>query len=90
MNEKHFQEWEGVRKKGQWRYVLVIGVLCWGGFMMVAMAFVNAPFSEGIHSARAITHCVVWPLSGLLFGFVMWWKNEKSYKNYMSESDNET
>ncbi|GAA6154284.1 hypothetical protein NBRC116587_37070 [Pseudoteredinibacter isoporae] len=78
------------RMEGKWRFVLIRGVLFWGGTMFIAMAFIKKPFAGGFFTAQAITHCVVWPLLGLLYGMLCWRFSEKPYQNALNESDRES
>ncbi|WNO07929.1 hypothetical protein [Teredinibacter sp. KSP-S5-2] len=87
MNEKQLALWEKERTRGKWHFIFVRGVLSWGLPMLVAMAFVNRPFAEGLTSSRAIIHCVIWPIGGILFGVTLWFVQEKRYRKEMEKKN---
>jgi len=80
MKQKHLENWREVRKNGWTKFVLVHGLLAWGLPMFIAMAFLNKPFTDGFTTTAAITHYIVWPLAGILFGASVWWISEWRFK----------
>ena len=77
--------WAKVRAKGKWHFILVKGVLLWGGLMFLAMG-VLVPWST--HSASEFTprgymiDAIVFPLGGLVWGLLVWWLGERNVRNY--------
>lgn len=88
MNKQQMKSWETIKSKGLLRYVLVDGVVSYGLFMFIVMAFVNKLFSDGLTSKAAISHCIIWPLSGIGFGLLNWFVNERLYRKSKSVSKN--
>ncbi|RYV01236.1 hypothetical protein SOPP22_12570 [Shewanella sp. OPT22] len=80
MNRDEMEAWETTKNKGIFKYILINGVLIWGGMMFVAMAFMNKPFAEGFTSKAAIIHYIVWPSAGVLFGILTWFIAQIRYK----------
>jgi hypothetical protein len=76
---KFTKRWGLIREKGKARYILVYGVLFWGIPMLVFMSFITNPFTNGLFSAAALIHCIVWLIGGLVYGFVMWHYSEYKF-----------
>lgn len=72
MNEKQRAQWERTRAKGMWHFVLVYGVLFWGGIMSFAMAVVSRTYL-GIRIP-------IYLASGFVFGMVCWLVSEHFYR----------
>jgi hypothetical protein len=72
MNQNQRAKWEKTRAKGMWHFVLVYGVLCWGGFMAVAMSVVSRA-----HLGITIP---IYLFSGFVFGLVCWLAGEYKYR----------
>ena len=77
--------WARIRARGKWRFVLVRGVLLWGGLMFLTMG-VLIPWLT--HSAPEFTPrgflvgAIVFPLGGLAWGMLVWWLGERNFRNY--------
>jgi len=86
--EQAHQTWANTRAKGKWRYVLSRGLLLAGSLMFLAMG-VLIPWSE--HSTSEFTprgyaiDAIVFPLGGLAWGLLVWWMNERNFRNYESQ-----
>ncbi|WP_223270433.1 hypothetical protein [Colwellia sp. C1TZA3] len=80
MKDEQFKAWELTRLKGKLHHVLFTGVLSWGLPMLIFMAFMNKPFTDGFTSKTAIIHYIVWPLAGVFFGLLTWYMSEYKYK----------
>ena len=88
MKEKELKSWEKTREKGLVKFCFINGVLAWGVPMLIAMAFLNKPFSEGWATKAAITHCIIWPIAGVFFGLGVWYVSESRYKKEISKREN--
>jgi len=88
MNPGQASRWEKTRARGKLRFMLLNGVLMWGGFMIL---FLNGLHSFVLHdpSERAyfVTSLVVWPFAGLLFGLLTWNRTEASYHHFRSQEE---
>jgi hypothetical protein len=76
---KQIESWRETRKKGCVRFILLNGLLAWGLPMVVVMAFISEPFSEGFTTRGAVAHCLIWGFAGILFGTALWWFSERRY-----------
>lgn len=88
MKDDQFKAWEKTRTKGKLKFVLVTGVLLWGLPMLIFMAFINKPFTDGFTSKSAIIHCIVWPLAGVVYGLLTWHYSERKYKKNLANRSN--
>lgn len=66
-------KWSKIRSKGKARYVLLYGVLLWGGLTGILMSFVITPIA-----------LVLFPLGGIVFGMWTWSIGEKRYREAMA------
>jgi uncharacterized membrane protein YedE/YeeE len=77
MNQKQQVRWERTRAKGMWRFVLIYGVLIWGG----SMCIVTSLLATVINGRDNLTIRVpVFLVSGLVFGFGCWFVGEYLYR----------
>ena len=88
MKDDQFKALELLRAKGKLRFFLVNGILSYGLPMLIFMAFISKPFSEGFTSKAAIVHFITWPLTGLFFGITMWYVTERKYKKELVSRSN--
>ena len=82
-NQGRWEKWERTRARGKWHFVLVLGILCFGGMMFVARVLMNA---AGLMPLRPLAsffdYCRVLGVSaieGFLWGYLMWYITEKMY-----------
>ena len=88
-NERWLRErWPAIRARGFARFVLLRGVLTWGGIMAVAMV-VMVTLRLGTTHPRlpfllvlAVPLCV---LGGALWAALTWWINERLFRSLTSE-----
>src|SRR5690348_10302182 len=79
------QRWHASRAQGQWRYILVSGVLSWGLPMFVAMTFfVSRP--PVITPRLLCVSAVLWLLGGAAFRGFVWLLSERRYKRLTADS----
>jgi hypothetical protein len=72
MNQEQRAKWERTRAKGLWRFVLLNGVLCWGGFMALATSAFNP-------RNLAVT-VPIYLAGGFFFGLACWLVGERMYR----------
>ena len=75
------RDWERTRAMGRTRFVLVRGVLGYGGFMFVVMSvfyILHDGFSYSLGAAPLLL--VIWSIAGTLWGFWTWSANERAWR----------
>ena len=81
------ERWPAIRARGLARFLLVRGVLTWGGIMAVMVTTMLA-LSLGIaHPRLPFLLAIALPLcatSGLLWAALTWWINERIYLSLTS------
>jgi hypothetical protein len=76
------EEWEKIRTKGKWHYILTYGVLLWGVSTAILFSLLTT-FVMGEQASFLITlplSIVLFPLGGIAWGYFMWIFSEKAYK----------
>jgi hypothetical protein len=82
MNKKQKAKWEKLRTKGMWYFVLLYGVLWWGGFMIIATSTYDYFFGYRGFQFEDLRRTVpIYVIGGLVFGLVMWLIGESGYTN---------
>jgi hypothetical protein len=80
--------WAVTRLMGPWRYVLLTGVLRWGGGLFFGTAVIPVLLHRRNVSSDALAlQAVVWGVAGALFGLLMWIRGERQYRQ-LSATDN--
>jgi hypothetical protein len=88
-NERWLRErWPAIRARGFTRFVLVRGLLTWGGIMAFAVA-VLVSLKLGVnHPLLPLLLVIAVPLcavGGLVWGALTWWINERLFQSLTSE-----
>ncbi|HYN62960.1 MAG TPA: hypothetical protein VES36_00030 [Candidatus Limnocylindrales bacterium] len=84
MSDRRAQGWGRLRQRGQLRFILVHGVVVWGG----ATAVITAAFSALIGSERAFVeqlgiNLIGFPLAGgIVYGPLVWATAEYQYERW--------
>lgn len=74
MNQKQRAKWARTRTKGMWRFVLLYGILCWGGGMIIAT-------STLIYGWGKLSIIVpIYLVAGLVVGLACWFVGEYKYR----------
>jgi len=74
---------------GRSRYILLTGVLFWGGFMVICMSafqYWMTPDSFSI-SRNVGINAIVFPVGGIFFGLWAWRFAERSYVAYLAREE---
>ncbi|QNP40486.1 hypothetical protein [Lysobacter solisilvae (ex Woo and Kim 2020)] len=81
------ERWPAIRARGAARFVLVRGVLMWGGLMTAFLA-VMVSLQLGLHHPRlplllaiAVPLCAI---GGAVWGALTWWINERIFRSLTS------
>jgi hypothetical protein len=77
MNQKQRAKWEQTRAKGMWRFVLLYGVLIWGGSMSIATSLI-ALILNG--RDNLMIRVPIFLISGFFFGLGCWFYAEFMYR----------
>jgi hypothetical protein len=79
MDEKQLKRWEQFQKKGFWRYLIVYGVLMWGG---VAGVFYSAfiLITNGKLETRDLITVAMFSVGGILYGSLSWDYFQRAYQ----------
>jgi hypothetical protein len=86
MNQKQRAKWERTRAKGMWHFVLLYGVLFWGGFMMIAMSAYRF-FVRGLRFLDELSFLVpIFLVAGFVFGLGCWLVGEYMYRKSSSNA----
>lgn len=72
MNQNQRAKWERTRAKGMWHFVLLYGVLCWGGLLSIAMAVFTG--------ANLRITLPIYLVAGFMFGLGCWFVGEYKYR----------
>jgi hypothetical protein len=82
------ERWPAIRARGAARFVLVRGLLAWGGIMAAAMA-VMVTLRLGVDHPRLplllVVAVPVCAAGGVLWGALTWWINERLFRSLTSE-----
>jgi len=83
------KKWEAKRKGGRLRFMMLTGVLGWGLPMFILMTFVVDHWWKGhpLTQQGMLVPAVVWFVSGLFFGWVIWGLSERRYKAFLGKID---
>jgi hypothetical protein len=92
-SEKNQQRWSATRAKGKWHFVLVKGVLMWGGLMFLFMAV--SPVVFGFPHRVSILppdywiwQPLLWAAGGFGWGLWVWSSTEKKYIAHERKTSN--
>ena len=79
--EQRLQRWAVTREKGKARFILLYGVLGWGLTAAVVRSLLKG-FLEpnGRVPIWVATDFAIYPALGALYGWLVWWLNERKFK----------
>ena len=86
MKQKQRAKWELTRAKGMWRFVLLYGVLLWGGFMIIARAIFDFFFSRPRFMDNLSIIVPTFLVAGFIFGLAVWFIGEYMYRKSSSNA----
>jgi hypothetical protein len=82
---ENMRKWARMRARGPWHFVLVWGVLVWGGFMFLVMGlgFTGLLLGAGAYAPKLLAlNAWLWLAGGLLFGMLTWYGNERLFRKH--------
>ncbi|EKE84707.1 hypothetical protein [Idiomarina xiamenensis] len=91
-NATRISYWQKQRAAGKWRFVRKYGAR-WGILMFIAFMIFhlitrvnfNSPDWQAQLWASIITNLITWSIGGLLFGLVVWYTNERSFRRFQQQ-----
>lgn len=79
--EQFFERWSLIRRKGERHFVLTRGVLMWGVPLGVTLGLINLHHLSGLDfGIFMIIQLGVSCIIGLPYGWIMWEKGERRYR----------
>jgi hypothetical protein len=90
MSQTQVARWSQVRRKGLLRFMVLHGVIMWGGLTLVLWLGSTWLFASQEYFARTFLSqpfflLTAVALGGLLFGFLVWHFNEQRYKHSLED-----
>ena len=83
------EAWSKVRAKGLWRFVLINGLLGYGGLMFVFTSLLS-PYirqsAEMLSPDRLAMNAAIWALAGMTWAALTWHFSEKNFLKYATDS----
>jgi len=81
MSEKQAERWGRTRRKGAVFFVLVYGLLLFGGLTFSLSVCVAVFVSHHAFNAALLwDNAITWSLAGLAWGISIWYANEGQYR----------
>ena len=86
---KSIKKWEVMRAKGITRFILVRGVLGWGGIMFIlGLLFRRQSSPLTVH--WILTFAYTTAIAGVAFGWLVWVVLERKYKKFIAQRNEQT
>jgi hypothetical protein len=79
--EEQWAAWEKVRRKGMWYWIIVYGIILFGGTSTMLIWTIGEVNTLG----ALLNKWWIALFGGLFFGVTMWFSNEKQYEKYMEQ-----
>jgi hypothetical protein len=78
------KKWKTRRELGRGKYILLYGALSWVGISMGIVQILTDAWWEGGFSTRKIVISgIIWPIAGIIFGWSVWKRSEKQYRQFI-------
>lgn len=85
MNNRQVAKWERIRSKGFWRFVLLYGVLGFGGVSLLLLVFTDHIIrSRDIDASDIVFIVVSRAVGGFIIGLCFWLFGERAYNRHPS------
>jgi uncharacterized membrane-anchored protein len=85
MNQKQRAKWEQTRSRGMWRFVLLYGILIFGGAMIIVTSGYSMMIGTFASNNLRLT-VPVFLVSGFVFGMALWLVGEYMYRKSSQQS----
>jgi hypothetical protein len=86
-NSRSAAKWEAIRTKGLLRFILLRGVLGWGLGCAAFLTVFHLVSESHFTAADIALPFVVFPVGGVLFGYLIWNQAEATYRAYLSRRE---
>jgi len=80
---KGLKKWEARRQLGRGNYILLYGVIYWGGSVGVITTLIDW-WRRGFSVSNLIIAAIIWPLAGWFVGSSIWGKSEEKYRQFVA------
>lgn len=84
---KKYRRWEKQREKGQLKFILINGVLCWGGFMSVFMNLYYYLRNGTVTIDSIAVNSFIFLVMGIIWGALTWAMSENSYQKHLKNKN---
>jgi hypothetical protein len=91
MTPARANQWKRTREQGRAKYVLLAGMLWWGGFMTICMSvFQYIMHRDAFDLGRTLgINLPIYMIGGLLFGLWSWSGAERAYRRHLDLTINQ-
>ena len=79
LDAKSFNWWQTTRERGKWRYVVLYGVILWGGLTALLFTMLPVLLGNSFDWYRAAASFLLFPIGGIGWGVYMWNLMEKRF-----------
>jgi hypothetical protein len=76
------KRWEIMRAKGEIRFIVVRGVLVYGGMMFIFALLFDLYEGQALTLHSTLRNAYIWAVAGSIFGFIQWHILERKYKKF--------
>ena len=73
--------------KGKWYFVIVYGVFGWGISTALLVTLIQTYLSSSSFIDKISTALIIYPVSGLAFGLVLWMMANNQYNKLVSDEN---
>jgi hypothetical protein len=87
--DAYMHKWARIRARGPRHFVLVRGVLVWGGlmFLVMGLGFTGLVLGPQAYTPKLVAiNAWLWLAAGLLFGVTTWRINERTFRKFDAAS----
>jgi hypothetical protein len=78
LKTEFLSKWERIRQRGKWRFVVLRGVVAFGGLLFILWSVIS--YGAGFRFQFLAMHVVVSLLAGLVMGLLAWHRTERAYR----------
>lgn len=83
---RDIKRWEARRKLGKEKFILLYGVILWGGSAGTIATLIDC-WRRGFSVSKLLIAAIIWPVGGWFVGSIMWSKSEEKYRRFTAMRD---